>query len=63
MKEQLRIVRYLDELAGQVAALGRPDRIGVNLQSETAAALDALLPSVFDRTFKDIQRRTLNRYT
>ena len=35
----------LDGLAGQVAALAR-------LQSETAAALDALLPSVLDKAFK-----------
>ena len=47
-----RIVGYLDGLAGPVAALARPDRIGVNLQSETAAALDALLPSILDKAFK-----------
>jgi hypothetical protein len=35
-----------------VAALARPARLGVNLQSETAAELDALLPSVLDRAFK-----------
>jgi type I restriction enzyme S subunit len=42
---QRRIVGYLDGLAGQVAALAR-------LQSETAAELDALLPSVLDKAFK-----------
>ena len=43
--EQRRIVGYLDGLARQVAALAR-------LQSETAAELDALLPSVLDKAFK-----------
>ena len=43
--EQQRIVGYLDGLAGQAAALAR-------LQSETAAELDALLPSILDRAFK-----------
>jgi type I restriction enzyme S subunit len=43
--EQRRIVGYLDGLAGQVVALAR-------LQSETAAALDALLPSILDKAFK-----------
>ena len=43
--EQRRIARYLDGLAGQVAALAR-------LQSETAAELDALLPSILDKAFK-----------
>ncbi|MGD0650332.1 MAG: restriction endonuclease subunit S [Verrucomicrobiia bacterium] len=43
--EQRRIVGYLDGLAGQVAALAR-------LQSETAAELDALLPSILDKAFK-----------
>ena len=45
LSEQRRIVEYLDGLAGQVAALAR-------LQSETAAELDALLPSILDRAFK-----------
>ena len=36
---------YLNELAGLVAALAR-------LQSETAAELDALLPSILDKAFK-----------
>ena len=45
MSEQRRIVQYLDGLSGQVAALAR-------LQSETAAELDALLPSVLDKAFK-----------
>ncbi len=43
--EQRRIAGYLDGLAGQVAALAR-------LQSETAAALDTLLPSILDKAFK-----------
>jgi type I restriction enzyme, S subunit len=43
--QQQWIVGYLDGLAGQVAALAR-------LQSETAAELDALLPSILDRAFK-----------
>jgi type I restriction enzyme S subunit len=42
---QQRIVEYLDGLAGQVTALTR-------LQSETAAELDALLPSILDKAFK-----------
>ncbi len=37
--EQRRLVGYLDGLAGQAARLQR-------LQTETAAALDALLPSI-----------------
>jgi type I restriction enzyme S subunit len=45
LPEQRRIVGYLDGLAGQVAALAR-------LQSETAAELDALLPSILDKAFK-----------
>jgi type I restriction enzyme S subunit len=43
--QRRRIVAYLDGLAGQVAALAR-------LQSETACALDALLPSILDKAFK-----------
>jgi type I restriction enzyme, S subunit len=45
LPEQRRIVGYLDGLAGQVAALAR-------LQSETAAELNALLPSILDKAFK-----------
>jgi type I restriction enzyme S subunit len=45
LSEQRRIVEYLDGLAGQVAALAR-------LQSETAAELDALLPSILDKAFR-----------
>jgi type I restriction enzyme S subunit len=45
LPEQRRLVGYLDGLAGQVAALAR-------LQSETAAELDALLPSLLDKAFK-----------
>jgi type I restriction enzyme S subunit len=43
--KQRRIVGYLDGLARQVAELAR-------LRSETAAELDALLPSVLDKAFK-----------
>lgn len=45
LAEQRRIVEYLDGLAGQVTAL-------TQLQSETAAELDALLPSILDKAFK-----------
>lgn len=45
IREQRRIVAYLDRLAGQVTALKQ-------LQSSTAAELDALLPAVLDRAFK-----------
>jgi type I restriction enzyme S subunit len=43
--EQRRIVAYLDSLQAKVDALKA-------LQAETAAELDALLPSVLDRAFK-----------
>jgi len=43
--EQRRLVGYLDGLAGPVARLAR-------LQTETAAALDALLPSLLDKAFQ-----------
>jgi len=43
--EQRRIVTYLDDLQGKVDALKR-------LQAETAAELDALLPSILDKAFK-----------
>ncbi len=43
--EQRRIVAYLDGLAERVAALKQ-------LQAETAAELEALLPSVLDKAFK-----------
>lgn len=43
--EQRRIVTYLDDLQAKVDALKR-------LQSETAAELDALLPSILDKAFK-----------
>ena len=49
---QRRIVGYLDGLAGQVAALARLESVRLNLQSETAAELDALIPSVLDKAFK-----------
>lgn len=45
LREQHRIVAYLDGLQAKVDALKR-------LQAETAAELDALLPSVLDRTFR-----------
>jgi type I restriction enzyme S subunit len=45
ISEQRRIVAYLDYLQAKVDSLKR-------LQTETAAELDALLPSVLDRAFK-----------
>jgi Type I restriction modification DNA specificity domain len=45
LDEQRRIVAYLDDLQAKVDSLKR-------LQTETAAELDALLPSVLDRAFK-----------
>jgi type I restriction enzyme, S subunit len=45
MQEQGRIVAYLDDLQARIDALKR-------LQVETAAELDALLPSVLDRAFR-----------
>lgn len=45
LDEQSHIVAYLDDLQARVDALKR-------LQQETAAELDALLPSVLDRAFK-----------
>lgn len=45
LEEQRRIVTYLDGLQAKVDALKR-------LQAETAAELDALLPSVLDRAFR-----------
>ena len=44
LAEQLRAVAYLDDLQARVDALKR-------LQAETADAVDALLPSVLDKTF------------
>ncbi len=43
--EQKRIVNYLDNLQSKVDPLKQ-------LQSETSAELDALLPSVLDKAFK-----------
>lgn len=43
--QQRRIVAYLDDLQAKVDALKR-------LQTETAAELDALLPSILDKAFK-----------
>jgi type I restriction enzyme S subunit len=45
LPEQRRIVAELDALQAQVDALKR-------LQAETAAELDALLPSILDKAFK-----------
>jgi len=45
LPEQHRIVAYLDNLQAKVDALKR-------LQAETAAELDALLPSILDKAFK-----------
>jgi len=45
MPEQRRIVACLDEVYAQVDAVKR-------LQLDTAAELDALLPSILDRAFK-----------
>ena len=45
LSEQRRIVAELDALQGRVDALKR-------LQAETAAELDALLPSILDKAFK-----------
>jgi type I restriction enzyme S subunit len=45
LSEQHRIVVYLDDLQAKVDALKR-------LQAETAAELDALLPSILDKAFK-----------
>ena len=43
--EQRRIVTYLDNLQSKLDSLKR-------LQSETAAELDAMLPSILDKAFK-----------
>ncbi len=45
LPEQRRIVAYLDDLQAKVDALKK-------LQAETAAELDAMMPSVLDRAFK-----------
>jgi len=45
LSEQRRIVAYLDNLQAKVDALKK-------LQAETAAELDALLPSILDRAFR-----------
>ena len=45
VKEQRRIVAYLDDLEVKVDALKK-------LQAETAAELAALLPSILDKAFK-----------
>ncbi len=45
LEEQKRIVAYLDDLQAKIDSLKR-------LQAETAAELDALLPSILDKAFK-----------
>jgi type I restriction enzyme S subunit len=45
LSEQRRIVEHLDALQAKVDALKA-------MQSQTAAELDALLPSILDRAFK-----------
>ena len=45
LSEQRRVVTYLDDLQAKVDVLKR-------LQTETAAELDALLPSILDKAFK-----------
>jgi type I restriction enzyme S subunit len=45
LKEQRRIVAYLDSVQARLASLRE-------LQAETQDELDALLPSVLDRAFK-----------
>lgn len=45
IEEQRRIVTYLDNLQAKVNSLKR-------LQTETAAELDAMLPSILDKAFK-----------
>jgi type I restriction enzyme S subunit len=45
LEEQRRIVAYLDDIQAKVDALKK-------LQAETAAELDALLPSILDKAFK-----------
>jgi type I restriction enzyme S subunit len=45
VSEQRRIIAYLDNLQAKVDALKQ-------LQAETTAELDAMLPSVLDRAFK-----------
>jgi type I restriction enzyme S subunit len=45
LDEQRRIVRYLDALTDKMDSLRQ-------LQAETSAELDALLPSILDRAFK-----------
>lgn len=44
LEEQRHIVAYLDEAQEQIEAV-------MNLQAETAAELDALMPSILDRAF------------
>ncbi len=44
-REQRRVVAYLDELQAEIERLKR-------LQADTAAELDALLPSLLDQAFR-----------
>ena len=45
VREQLDIIKYLDDLQSKIDAL-------TILQAKTAAELDAMLPSILDRAFK-----------
>jgi type I restriction enzyme S subunit len=45
LPEQRRIIAYLDNLQAKVGALRK-------LQAETAAELDALMPSILDKAFR-----------
>jgi type I restriction enzyme S subunit len=45
LEKQARLVSYLDDLQARMDA-------STGLQSETAAELDALLPSILDKAFK-----------
>jgi type I restriction enzyme S subunit len=49
--EQRRIVAYLDSVQARLASLRE-------LQSETQEELDALLPSVLDRAFRESCEKT-----
>jgi type I restriction enzyme S subunit len=45
LEEQARLVSYLDDVQARMDA-------SIELQSETTAELDALLPSILDKAFK-----------
>jgi type I restriction enzyme S subunit len=46
LTEQRRIVAYLDDLQAKVDSLKR-------FQTETSAELDAMLPSILDKAFRE----------